>query len=98
MTARIRRSTVKSLAEYQLSSLALLEAAIVFASHTLVVTYPAISRAPRPSDRAELKSARRLLDKCVHLLVTLDAHWKRAAVHLPHGHPAKASDGRPGTS
>lgn len=96
MTTRTRRNTAKDFAEYQVAGLALLEAAIVFATHALAVTYPAIYRAPRSVDHAELKSARRLLNKCGHLLVALDAHWKRASVHLPHGHPAKAKhDGDP---
>lgn len=91
MTARIRRNTAKALAEYQVAGLVFLEAAVVFAARALDVTYPAIYRAPRSGDPAELKSARQLLEDCGYLLVTLDAHWKRAAAHLPDSHPAKPS-------
>lgn len=89
MTARIRRNTAESLAEYQVAGLALLEATVLFTTRALTATYPAIYRAPRPGDHAELASARQLLEDCGYLLVALDAHWRHAVVHLPDGHPAK---------
>jgi len=89
MTARIRRNTAQALAEYQVSSLAFLEDAVVFTARVLAVTYPDIEEAPRVHDHAELASARQLRDDCGHLLRSLDDHRQQAAAHLPNGHPAK---------
>jgi hypothetical protein len=89
MTARIRRNTAEVSAAYQVAGLAFLEDAVVFTARVLVVTYPAIHDAPRPSDHAELASARQLLDDCGHLLIALDDHWQQVAVHLSDGHPAQ---------
>jgi hypothetical protein len=89
MTARIRRNTAAALAQYQVAGLAFLEDAVAFTVRILAVTYPAIFRVPRPSDHAELASARQLLDDCGHLLIALDAHRKQAAAQRAEGHPAK---------
>jgi hypothetical protein len=91
MTARIRRNTAAALAQYQVAGLAFLQDAVVFTARVLAVTYPAICRDPRPSEHAELASARQLLDACGHLLIALDEHRKHAAVHLPDDHPAKTT-------
>jgi hypothetical protein len=89
MTARIRRNTAEALAAYQVAGLTFLEDAVVFTARVLAITYPAIHAPPRPSDHAELASARQLLDACGHLLIAPDDHWNQAAVHPSDRHPAK---------
>jgi hypothetical protein len=82
-----RRLSERELAEHQIAGLTALEAAICIIARAIVATYPPVNRLPRPGEPTELRSARRLLDDCEGLLVSLDAHRRAVSVHLPTGDP-----------
>lgn len=89
MTRRNLHNTPEAFAEYQVAGLAFLKNVVVFTARVLSVTYPDIYEARRRRDRAELRSARQLLDACGHLLNAIEDYWRRIAVYLPDDHPAK---------
>jgi len=83
-----------ALAEHQVAGLTALESAVMIVSRALVATYPHVSRLPREREHAELRTARRLLDDCEGLLVSLDAHRREVSVHL-HTEDLDQADDRP---
>ena len=83
----LARVSEGELAEHQVAALTALEAAVIIISRSIVATYPPVHRLPQARESTELRSARRLLDDCEGLLVSLDAHRRAVSVHLLHGDP-----------
>lgn len=83
----LARVSEGDLAEHQVAALTALEAAVIIISRSIVATYPPVHRLPQARESPELRSARRLLDDCEGLLVSLDAHRRAVSIHLIHGDP-----------
>ena len=84
---QLARVSGGELAEHQVAALTALEAAVIIISRSIVATYPPVHRLPHAREPTELRTARRLLDDCEGVLVSLDAHRRAVSVHLLQGDP-----------